>query len=98
MTQYIELTPAYGRDYRSAKEAVSAFKAGQDWIGDYQFNFALVNLPQIPLGSTVILRYRRNTQAVTYKVTTHTLEAPAVPAVASRKPPSESTMIGGVPY
>lgn len=94
MSQYIELTPAYGRDYRSAKEATAAFKSGQDWIGDFTLGFKPVNLPQIPIGSTVILRYKRNTQATTCKVTTHTLEAPAVPARAStKKPPSESTMM-----
>ena len=26
------LTPAYGRDYKTAKEAKEAFKGGKDWI------------------------------------------------------------------
>lgn len=29
--QYLTLTPAYGRDYKSAREAKQSFMAGQDW-------------------------------------------------------------------
>jgi hypothetical protein len=65
---FYELTPAYGRDYKSAKEVKAAFESGKDFLGDYQLDFALVNKAQLPVGSTVLLRYKRNTQVTTLKV------------------------------
>jgi len=66
---YYELTPAYGRDYKTGKEAKAAFDAGKDFEGDYQLGFKLVNRAQLPIGSTVLLRYKRNTQVANVKVT-----------------------------
>lgn len=65
---YYELTPAYGRDYKSAKEVTAAFEAGQDFEGDYQLGFKLCSKSDLPLGSTAILRYKRNTQLTSVKV------------------------------
>jgi len=86
---YYELTPAYGRDYKSANEAKAAFEAGKDFIGDYQLGFKPINKPQVPIGSTVLLRYRRNTQATSVKVKSHALKAEAPKAT---KAPSIATM------
>jgi hypothetical protein len=65
---YIELSPAYGRDYKSAKEVKAAFDAHKDFMGDYSMGFRLVNKPQIPMGATVLLRYKGNRSVVSHKV------------------------------
>ena len=65
---FYELTPAYGRDYKTGKEVKAAFDAGKDFQGDYSMGFRLVNKPQIPAGSTVLLRYKGNRSVVSHKV------------------------------
>ncbi len=65
---YYELTPAYGRDYKSAKEIKAAWEAGKDFVGDYSLNFAYVNKQDIPKPCTVNLRYKRNTAVAVVKV------------------------------
>jgi hypothetical protein len=65
---YIELSPAYGRDYKSGKEVKAAFDAHKDFKGDYSMGFRLVNKPQIPAGSTVLLRYKGMRSVVSHKV------------------------------
>jgi len=67
MTFY-ELTPAYGRDYKNKAEVTAAFNAGKDFEGDYQLGFSLVNKEQLPAGSTVMLRYKRNTMVTSIKI------------------------------
>ena len=55
-----ELSPAYGRDYTSAKAAKAAWAAGQDWVGDYQCQFRPVSrleLDRLHASYTVVLRY-----------------------------------------
>jgi hypothetical protein len=68
---YYELTPAYGRDYKSRSEVVAAFNEGKDFDGDYQLGFKLVNKPQLmSIGSghgTAMLRYKRNTMVTPVK-------------------------------
>jgi hypothetical protein len=54
---YFELSPAYGRDFKNAKEVKTAFEDGIDFAGDYQLGFKLVNRAQLPKGATVNLRY-----------------------------------------
>jgi len=66
--QFFELTPAYGRDYKNAKEVKAAWEAGKDFIGDYQLGFKYVGKKDIPKPCTVILRYKRNTSLTTVKV------------------------------
>jgi hypothetical protein len=58
---YYELTPAYGRDYKSAKEVKEAFASDRDFLGDYQLGFRPINRPQLPKPCTVLLRYKCNT-------------------------------------
>lgn len=60
---YFELTPAYGRDYKTKAEVTAAFNAGKDFLGDYQMGFRPCNKADIPAGSKVVLRYKRNTAA-----------------------------------
>ena len=84
---YYELTPAYRRDYKTAKAVKEAWSTGQDFYGDYQLGFKLVNIEDIPKPCTVNLRYKRNTKVATVKV-------PAVPATSKdgdKKPPSTAT-------
>lgn len=54
---YYELSPAYGRDYKTKADVTAAFEAGKDFNGDYQLGFSLVNKSDIPTGSSVNLRY-----------------------------------------
>ena len=68
MPNYYELTPAYGRDYKSAAEVKAAFLAGKDFEGDYQMGFQLCSIRDIPPGSIANLRYKRNTMIATVEV------------------------------
>ena len=65
---FFELTPAYGRDYKTKAEVVAAFNEGKDFEGDYNLGFKLVNKEQLPAGSTVILRYKGNRQTASVKL------------------------------
>lgn len=65
---YYELTPAYGRDYKSAKDVKTAWDEGKDFNGDYQLGFAYVNVNDIPKPCVVNLRYKRNTMVAVVKV------------------------------
>ena len=64
---FYELTPAYGRDYKTKAEVIAAFNAEKDFEGDYQLGFNLVNKQQLPKGATVFLRYKRNTMVTSVK-------------------------------
>jgi len=59
----VTLVPAYGRDYRSAKEVKAAWDAGQDFqiqsFGDPD-DGRYVNKPQVP-GRSFNIRYKRLT-------------------------------------
>ncbi len=68
MPKSYELSPAYGRDYKNAKEAKEAFLAGKDWEGDYQLNFQICGKSDFQPGDTVLLRYKRLTQVASLKV------------------------------
>ncbi len=65
--QFYELQPAYGRDYKSAKDVKTAFNEGRDFDGDHQLGFKLVNKSDLPKGCTVLLRYQRNTKVTNLK-------------------------------
>lgn len=66
---YKELQPAYGRDYKSAKDVKADFDAGKDFQGDYSMNFALCNKADFSKGDKVLLRYKKNTQVTVHTVT-----------------------------
>lgn len=65
---FYELSPAYGRDYKTKAEVVAAFNEGKDFEGDFSLGFKLVNKPQLPAGSTVILRYKNNRNTASVKI------------------------------
>lgn len=64
---FYELTPAYGRDYKTKAEVIAAWKADKDFEGDYQLGFKPVNRQDIPKPCTVMLRYKRNTMVASVK-------------------------------
>lgn len=72
---YYELTPAYGRDYKTKAEVIAAFESGKDFAGDYNLGFRLCNKEAFKPGDTVNLRYKKNRAVVPYKVTAKTTTA-----------------------
>jgi len=68
MSTYYELEPAYGRDYKSAKEVKQAWDENKDFMGDYPLGFKLVNKQDIPKPCTVLLRYKKLTKVTTVNV------------------------------
>lgn len=72
---YYSLTPAYGRDYKTAKEVKEAFSAGKDFVGDYNLGFRLCNKKDFKPGDTVNLRYKKDRSVVPYKITAATKTA-----------------------
>ena len=68
---YITVVPAYGRDYKSAKEVVEAWDAGKDFrICDLSSprDGGYINKDDAPKGATVNVRYKRATQVKPIKV------------------------------
>ena len=65
---YFELSPAYGRDYKTAREVKEAWATGQDFAGDYNLGFKPVNINDIPKPCTVLLRYKRLAHVINVKV------------------------------
>jgi hypothetical protein len=65
------LTPAYGRDYKSAAAAKADFRAGKDFIYLDMFspyNGKPCNINDLPKGSEVRIRYKKKTMVTTAKV------------------------------
>ncbi len=65
------LIPAYGRDYKSAKDVKADFNAEKDFMTSDIFTGygQLINKQQIATGTSVVIRYKRNTQVTVIKVT-----------------------------
>ena len=72
---YYELSPAYGRDYKTAKEVKAAFEAGKDFVGDYNHAWRYVNKANFRPGDTVNLRYKKLRSVTPHKVTAKTATA-----------------------
>ena len=72
---YYSLTPAYGRDYKTAAEVKAAFDSGKDFVGDYNLGFRLCNKEAFNPGDTVNLRYKKDRSVVPYKITAQTATA-----------------------
>lgn len=69
LTGYVTLSPAYGRDYKSAKAAVAAFYAGQDWVvRDPLVPATYANVDSFESGATAMLRYKNLTRVTPAKV------------------------------
>lgn len=62
----VTLTPAYGRDYKSAKAALADFDAGKDfYINAFNIPTQYINKEQCIIeGYTVTLRYNNLTKTV----------------------------------
>lgn len=69
---YYALVPAYGRDYKTAKEVTDAFNQDMDFEGDIQLDCRLVNksqLQEIAKGPvSVQLRYAKLRKLTVVKV------------------------------
>lgn len=68
--RFIEVTPAYGRDYKSAKDAKAAWAEGKDWqVQTFPSDCGCyVNKDDAPKGATIILRFCRLEKVATVKV------------------------------
>lgn len=66
MTNYIELTPAYGRDYSSAKAVRADWAAGRDFqVATYGPDMGrYANSGDIPNDTKVLIRYAKLTKVV----------------------------------
>lgn len=66
MSQFIEVVPAYGRDYKSAKDLKSDWNAGKDFkivtFGPDDGRY--INKADLRPGDKIIARYRKLTQTV----------------------------------
>jgi hypothetical protein len=73
LPNFAELTPSYGRDYTSGKAVKEAFVGGIDFVlaatGQY------TSIRDVAPGTTVLLRFKRNTGVTTLKVTKAQIEA-----------------------
>jgi hypothetical protein len=58
-TNWIELTPAYGRDYPTKKLVEADFRQGKDFEGDFTLGFKLCSIRDFAPGTKVLLRYKR---------------------------------------
>jgi hypothetical protein len=66
--KYFELTPAYGKDYKTAAEVTAAFHAEKDFEGDYALDFQLVNKQQLPRPCQANLRYQQGRKFAAVKL------------------------------
>lgn len=65
---WIELVPAFGRDYQSAEDVKLAFENGKDFEGDATLGFKLCSVRDFTKGCNVLLRYKGCRMVCTYKV------------------------------
>lgn len=66
----LELLPAYGRDYKTAKEAKEAWNAGKDFIIAsifHPYSGKYMNKQDAQPGEIIGLRYREKTQLTIVK-------------------------------
>ncbi len=63
---YLSLVPAYGRDYRSSREAKQSFLSGRDWIDARCGSYCSVS--DFASGVTVNLRYKQLRSVAVVKV------------------------------
>lgn len=65
---WMELVPAYGRDYKTQKDVKVAFLSGKDFNGDYTIKFQLCSIRNFAPGTKVLLRYKKHTRGCTFTV------------------------------
>jgi hypothetical protein len=62
------VSPAYGRDYRSAEAAIADWDAGKDFILRYPLSAGTyINKPQVESGARVTIRYKNLTRSTVIK-------------------------------
>jgi hypothetical protein len=57
--KFIQVSPAYGRDYRSKDDLMAGYHAGHDFMSNDMFNSGYVNKQDHPEGATLNVRYGR---------------------------------------
>jgi len=66
---FVTLVPAYGRDYKSAKECKADFIGGRDFqIRDFQYGDCYTSVRDFAAGVRVNIRYKNLTQVCVVKV------------------------------
>ena len=65
---YLTVTPAYGRDYKTKKEAIQEWENGKDFQVQSLFGSGYINKADAKPGTTVNIRYKRMTQIAVVKV------------------------------
>lgn len=60
----LTVTPAYGRDYTSAKAALADWEAGKDFVVEGLHSGTYVSKSDLTNGETVRIRYNRKTRVV----------------------------------
>jgi hypothetical protein len=68
MALWINLTPAYGRDYKSAKALLKDFLEEKDFILHTPFNTTYINRKQIEKGTSIEFRYSKLTKVFVHKM------------------------------
>lgn len=62
------LIPAYGRDYKTGKAAKDSFLKGDDWRTGFLQRDQLINIDQLPKGSTQVLRFCQERKVTSVRV------------------------------
>jgi hypothetical protein len=68
MNNWINLTPAYGRDYKSAKEVLKDFLEEKDFVLNTPFTTTYINKQQIEKGTSIQFRYSKLTKVFVHKM------------------------------
>lgn len=69
LPNFAELTPAYGRDYKSARAATADFKAGKDFVYHGIGGSTYTSIRDAAVGEVVLLRYDNQRKVTSYRVT-----------------------------
>jgi hypothetical protein len=56
---FIQVSPAYGRDYRNKNDLIAGYHAGHDFVSNSMFSSGYVNKNDHPEGATLNVRYGR---------------------------------------
>lgn len=67
LPNWAEIVPAYGRDFKNARDAKDYFVAGHDW--KYAVTGQYCSIRDVAPGNTVILRYRNIERTTNVTVT-----------------------------
>jgi hypothetical protein len=59
MNKYINLTPAYGRDYKYKAEIIADLLQEKDFIMNTPHGSTYINFPQIEVGTVMQVRYSK---------------------------------------